>query len=61
MDGHESFEEKEASIGSRDSNEGVEDDSDDSGSPPGLYKGHSRGRHMPNGSLTPILVRLPDH
>ena len=60
MDSQESFEsEKNPSIGSRDSNEGLEDDSDDSGSPPaGLNKGEgdSPSSHFPNGNVTPILV-----
>ncbi|CAG7785747.1 unnamed protein product [Allacma fusca] len=52
----ESFDnEKEASIGSRDSNETLEDDSDDSGSPPGLYKDTSPTQSVPNGIVTSIL------
>lgn len=42
MDGQESFDgEKDASAGSHDSSEGIEDDSDDSGSPPRLYRGQT--------------------
>ncbi|XP_021946314.1 serine/threonine-protein kinase D3 isoform X1 [Folsomia candida] len=59
----ESFEsDKNPSIGSRDSNEALEDDSDDSGSPPaGMYKegADSPSPHFPNGNVTPILVE--DH
>ena len=53
----ESFDlDKDASIGSRDSNETMEDDSDDSGSPPGHYKDASPTLPIPNGNITPILV-----
>lgn len=59
MDSQESFEsDKNPSIGSRDSNDPLEDDSDDSGSPPGgsFQNPNSPSLHLPNGNITPILV-----
>ena len=59
----ESFDnDREPSIGSHGSGENLEDDSDDSGSPPGLYKDGNNSpsppQRVPNGNTTPILVHL---
>lgn len=66
VEGQESFEsEKDISIGSRDSNEPGEDDSDDSGSPPavaGSYKEGQSPDKLLNGNITPpVLVSFDNY
>lgn len=53
--GDQEYDEKDSSIGSRDSNEMPEDDSDE-GSPPTTHKDSSASPTTPNGNTTPIVV-----